>query len=114
MWNGYSCISFRIDTTIRVFEIDTQVILEAKQNVLCDETPKCHRIPVAANLEKDDCVQLIFSNSFDSTFATLWIMEGVLQYFTNDQVKEILTKTDTLSARGSHLFTDIYNPVHNL
>lgn len=89
-----------------VYEVDQPAVIEAKATVLADDQPRCRRVPVGIDLA-DDWPQALRSNGFDPKAATVWLIEGLLQYLDETAVRALFARIDDLSARGSVLLYDI-------
>jgi len=113
-----------IPSYIHLYEVDVEEILNVKESLLSSDLPVCHRHVVRADLTQiSDCSDNTASNEgnhwtsviqrdphlFNPELPTMWIGEGLVMYFTDDHVKQLLNQIDSLSAPGSVIFIDIFN-----
>ncbi len=90
------------DTT--VFEIDLPKVLEFKARVLAEHgaEPKARRVEVAADL-RTDWSRALEAAGFDVERPSVWSVEGVLPYLTDDAQNTLFTRISGLSAAGSRI-----------
>ncbi|KOT57789.1 MULTISPECIES: class I SAM-dependent methyltransferase [Streptomyces] len=101
---GLDTRAFRLDwpDETRLFELDQPDVLAFKEHVLRDETPRCRREVIPADLREDWTVPLT-GHGFRTDEPTAWLVEGVLVYLTEDAADRLLGRISALSAPGSHL-----------
>lgn len=103
---GLDSRAYRLDwpSGTTVFEIDQRKVLEFKVRVLAEQAaePTAERKGVAADLRDDWSVPLRAAG-FNPHSRTVWSVEGVLPYLTNDAQNLLFTRVDQLSAPGSRL-----------
>lgn len=92
----------------RVFEIDHGDLLaeKAEHLVRVGLPSQVQRIEVAADLAVGWTQQLVDAG-FNPQQPTLWLVEGLLFFLTEDQVRDVLSKCANLSAVGSRLVVDM-------
>lgn len=107
---GLDTRSFRLSwpSGTRVYELDYPEVLAFKASLLQDAVPKCDRTTLAADLTQVWAPQLI-EKGFDPNQPTVWLIEGLLMYFSADQAHTLLQALTQLSAPGSHLGLDLVN-----
>jgi methyltransferase (TIGR00027 family) len=89
-----------------VFEVDQPPVISAKNSLLAAELPRCRRVAVGVDLA-DDWVAALTSAGFDRSAATVWLIEGLLQYLEEPAVHSLFAHIDALSAPGSVLLYDV-------
>ncbi|CAF1590968.1 unnamed protein product [Rotaria magnacalcarata] len=100
-----------------LFEIDYAHVHNYKTVILKDDEPSCQRIVVKADMTKDDLrVLLTAANNdnlgtrpgfmFDSTQATLWLAEGLMNYIPEAAVGPFVSCMNGLSAKESGFIFD--------
>ena len=91
-----------------LYELDRPEVLQKKEAILQDTPAKCQRICVAADLGQLSSSQLTDAG-FEPEKPTLWLLEGLLYYLSEIEVKRLLTTISELSAIGSCLGADLVN-----
>ncbi|WP_166908355.1 SAM-dependent methyltransferase [Mycobacterium sp. DL440] len=89
-----------------VFELDQPDVIAAKADALADDEPRCRRVAIGVDLTQD-WTDVLRSNGYDPNVASVWLMEGLLQYLDEDAVRTVFERVDALSAPGSVLLYDI-------
>ena len=86
------------------FELDLPEILAFKDAVLsgAGAVPACRRIPLVADLQSDWAGSLRAAG-FDPAVPTVWIAEGLLIYFSQEENDRLLEDIGTLSGPGHRL-----------
>ncbi|MFI6046754.1 class I SAM-dependent methyltransferase [Nocardia sp. NPDC051321] len=94
-----------------VYEIDQPKVLEFKRQVLADAgaTPRAERREVAVDLRENWPAALI-EEGFDPTVPTVWSAEGLLPYLPGAAQDALFARIAQLSAPGSRLASDAFDP----
>ena len=87
---------------VRLFELDQPQVLDYKQRVLAEATPRCERVAVPVDL-RGDWLSALRQRGFDPSVPTAWLVEGLLIYLTATQAARLLEAVTELSAPGSRL-----------
>ncbi|XVS68072.1 class I SAM-dependent methyltransferase [Actinosynnema sp. CA-299493] len=107
---GMDTRAFRLDWPdgVVVYEVDHGPLLEEKRARLAalDATSTAPRREVAADLAGEWLPELA-SAGFDAGQPTLWIVEGLLFFLTEEQAAGLLDVLRSASAPGSELAVDI-------
>ncbi|MBA3773794.1 MAG: SAM-dependent methyltransferase [Ramlibacter sp.] len=92
----------------RIFELDHAPLLEEKARRLdaIQASPKAARVPVPVDLVLD-WSQALLDAGFDRTQPTLWLVEGLLFFLTQEQVQTVLGTCRRLSAAHSRMVVDM-------
>lgn len=92
----------------RVFELDHETLLSEKARRLdkCGAVQNVTVIPLAVDLANSWKDHLLDSE-FDANAPTLWLVEGLLFFLTQDQVDALLRTLHSISAPGTRLVTDM-------
>ncbi len=92
-----------------VFEVDQQVVLAEKQEVLDREhaTPTCRRVPVPVDLNDNAWPSALVASGFDPDVLTVFIAEGLSCYLTEDHNSRLLDQLAALAPLGSELGIDM-------
>ncbi len=103
---GFDTRAFRLPWPpgVRCFELDTQDVLDSKQQVLTAQhaVPGCERITVPGDLRatgRPHCGR----RACGRTEPAGWVAEGLLVYLSPDDVDRLLDRVTSLSAPGSRL-----------
>ncbi len=108
---GMDARAYRLDwpTTpgpTRLYEIDREPVLAWKSARLQTSLPRCVRVALPADVGGDWPTALVGSG-FRREEPTAWVIEGLLVYLEEADVRALLTRVSELSAPGSHLFFDV-------
>ena len=107
---GMDARAFRLDwpANTTVYEIDHPRLLEIKEQILKRENavPKCRRVAVEANL-KSDWEEPLMDFGFHAEDPSVWLVEGVLYYFAEETVRQLLGHVSRLAAKGSGFGADL-------
>jgi methyltransferase (TIGR00027 family) len=89
-----------------VYEIDQPRVIEFKTRTLADlgATPSAERKAVAVDL-RDDWLEALRNNGFDTNRPTAWIAEGLLGYLPPEAQDRLFDNITALSFCGSRLGT---------
>jgi methyltransferase (TIGR00027 family) len=110
---GMDTRAFRLSwpETTTIFEIDHEALLTEKKSrllALGKGQSTANRIDVPADLSTEWTDALVTAG-FDRTIPTLWVIEGLTFFLTEDQVQSMLRICRGLSSPGSVLVVDMIN-----
>lgn len=110
---GLDARAYRLDWPqgMVVYEIDQPKVLEFKRQALDDAgaTPKADRREVAVDLRENWPAALI-EEGFDPAVPTVWSAEGLLPYLPGAAQDALFARIAQLSAPGSRLACDAFDP----
>jgi methyltransferase (TIGR00027 family) len=113
---GMDTRAFRLalPAEVVVFELDLPELFAQKQAILEQEQaePRCRRVVVAADLAEDDRPQALTAGGFDQAARTVFIVEGLSWYLTEEDNARLLDDLARLAASGSRLGIDIISRDH--
>jgi methyltransferase (TIGR00027 family) len=113
---GMDTRAFRLalPADVIVFELDLPELLAQKQAILDQEhaEPRCPRVVVAADLAEDDWQQALATCGFDHAARTVFIVEGLSWYLTEEENARLLDDLASLAAPGSRLGIDVISRDH--
>ncbi len=89
-----------------VYELDQPAVITAKEELLADDQPRCHRVPIGVDLA-DDWPSALEATGFNRKAPTVWLIEGLLQYLDERAVRTLFDRIDALSAPSSVLLYDV-------
>lgn len=92
------------DTT--VFELDRDSVLAYKRDKLHGAAPIARRVEVPGDL-RDDWPSALCAAGFDATTPSVFMVEGLLVYLEERDVRGLLDRIDALAAPGSMLLFDV-------
>lgn len=105
---GLETRAFRLQLTksVFVFEVDVKEVLERKEHILDCMKPlpvvqAGSRRTVIADLSKKGWVKELKSAGFDPRVRTIWLVEGLLYYLSEERVRELLSEIWERSPKGS-------------
>jgi methyltransferase (TIGR00027 family) len=108
---GLDARAFRLPLSsgIQLYELDQAQVIAGKQRLLGDAVPCCHRHAIAADLTQPWLPKLLESG-YQPTAPSAWMMEGLLMYLTEGEVRELLQTLWQAAAPGSWCAADLLNP----
>jgi methyltransferase (TIGR00027 family) len=89
-----------------VFEIDQPAVIATKNHLLAGDSPRCRRVAIGVDLADDWPVSLT-NAGFDSEAPTVWLIEGLLQYLDERDVRTLFERVNALSAPNSTVCYDV-------
>eukprot|EP00003_Mantamonas_plastica_P021025 TRINITY_DN3393_c0_g1_i2.p1 TRINITY_DN3393_c0_g1~~TRINITY_DN3393_c0_g1_i2.p1 ORF type:complete len:337 (-),score=109.57 TRINITY_DN3393_c0_g1_i2:43-945(-) len=106
--------TFRLDipTDCVVFNIDLPAVIEFRRSILAkskveSSSGEVHEIEF--DLRKNDWPFALLEHGFDPTLPSCWMVEGLLMYLDEDEVKIFMATVQDLCAKGSRIFGDVLN-----
>ncbi|HWE14194.1 MAG TPA: SAM-dependent methyltransferase [Solirubrobacteraceae bacterium] len=113
---GMDTRAFRLalPAEVIVFELDLAELLAQKQAILELEhaEARCRRVVVAADLAEDDWPHALTAGGFDHAARTVFVVEGLSWYLTEEENARLLDGLASLAAPGSRLGIDIISRDH--
>ncbi len=110
---GLDARAFRLDWPpgTRVYELDLPEVLLAKDGVIqaSGANATCERQTVAVDLSEATWPEALLAAGYEPQKPSIWLIEGLLFYLTDDAVDELLAKVDSLTATGSLVGLDVMN-----
>lgn len=107
---GMDTRAYRLESlnpTHTVFEIDHQAVLAAKESLLERVVPpvhpRCKVVRVVGNACENQWMQRLVHAGYDTSVSSVWLLEGLLYYLTEDQVSTFLRNVRSLCAPASWL-----------
>jgi methyltransferase (TIGR00027 family) len=89
-----------------VYELDQPAVIAAKNDVLAGDEPLCRRVAIGVDLA-DDWPAALIDAGFDRQTPTVWLIEGLLQYLEERDVRTLFERVDSLSAPNSTVCYDV-------
>jgi methyltransferase (TIGR00027 family) len=107
---GMDSRAFRLEfpAGVRVFEIDQPAVLAYKAEKLAGATPRTERILVPIDL-REDWPAALLTSGFDRSAPAMWLVEGLLPYLREEDVKTLLARLTDLAAPRSEIVFDTSN-----
>lgn len=107
---GMDARAFRmkLPPAVTFFEVDQSKVLTLKEARLasCAAVSRSRRVTVSADL-LDNWTGALCTSGFNPNRSSVWLIEGLLMYLTDDQVRHVLGLLSELSAPGSWLLADV-------
>lgn len=91
------------------FELDQRPVFDRKETLLGMLTPTCGRRAIATDLTAKGWLAQLMEAGYDAQQHSVWLLEGLLMYLNEAQVRELLTAVESAMAPGSWLGADILN-----
>jgi methyltransferase (TIGR00027 family) len=108
---GMDARAFRLDLPPRtqLFELDRKEVLDVKNEILRSEDAqaRCQRTAIASDFGDEWDWGLSWAAGFKSAEPSLWIIEGLLYYLTEEDVRRLLTGISGCASSGSMLGADL-------
>ncbi|GBF78989.1 SAM-dependent methyltransferase [Aphanothece sacrum] len=107
---GMDTRAFRLNLpeNSHIYEIDQAEVLEHKNAILKDISPKSHRHTIKADL-RFPWIHLLLESGYCQDQPSIWLLEGLLYYLTEMEVYQLLKNISDVSAINSYLGADLVN-----
>lgn len=92
----------------RVYELDKAEVLAKKHRELGDTVPNCDRVEIAVDFTQP-WIESLLENGYQPAIPSVWMMEGLLMYLTEAEVRNLLQIIWKVAAPGSHCAADLLN-----
>jgi methyltransferase (TIGR00027 family) len=89
-----------------VYELDQPAVIAAKEEILAEDLPRCRRVGIGVDLA-DDWPTVLTNAGFDPRSPTVWLIEGLLQYLAESDVRTLFDRVHRLSAPKSTVLYDV-------
>jgi methyltransferase (TIGR00027 family) len=89
-----------------VYELDQPEVVAAKNDALRGDEPRCRRVAIGVDLA-DDWPAALTAAGFDPHAPAVWLIEGLLQYLEERDVRTLFERVDALSAPKSTVCYDV-------
>jgi methyltransferase (TIGR00027 family) len=101
-------LGFPADT--RLYELDLPEVISVKEAALQESgaVPSCARKAIAVDLTTDWSKPLLAAG-FDPAKPAIWLVEGLLMYLEEADVRRLLAAVSALAAPGSRISADLIN-----
>jgi methyltransferase (TIGR00027 family) len=110
---GFDCRAFRLSWPgpARLYEIDRPEVLALKETRLAtlSATPRCTRNVVAADLQEAGWPEALCAAGYDPSQRSVWLVEGLLYYWSAEEVNVLLSQIRALAAPGSMVGAELVN-----
>ncbi|WP_069804270.1 class I SAM-dependent methyltransferase [Thermogemmatispora onikobensis] len=115
---GLDTRAFRMDwpEDTRFFELDQPMVLEYKEEVLQKQGahPRCERHSLAVDLTAPEWPDALLQAGYDPHLPAVWLVEGLLFYLSEEQIRRLLEQISSLAAPGSWLgFDSVHSAMLN-
>ncbi|WP_052887818.1 SAM-dependent methyltransferase [Thermogemmatispora carboxidivorans] len=115
---GLDTRAFRMDwpEDTRFFELDQPMVLEYKEEVLQKHGahPRCERHSLAVDLTASEWPDALLQAGYDPHLPGAWLVEGLLFYLSEEQIRRLLEQISSLTAPGSWLgFDSVHSAMLN-
>jgi methyltransferase (TIGR00027 family) len=111
---GLDTRAFRLNwpEKTRLFELDQPSVLAYKEQFLQAKGGQhtCERQMIEVDLT-NSWEEVLLKNGFGTDEPSVWLLEGLLFYMSNEKIGQILDKVTSLTGSGSWLSFDIINSV---
>jgi methyltransferase (TIGR00027 family) len=91
-----------------IYELDQAQVLETKTAILADATPNSQHYMVSADLTQP-WSHLLLEQGYQPSLPSVWLLEGLLMYLTEPQVRQLLQTISQLTTVDSYLGLDLVN-----
>ncbi|MFJ6728536.1 class I SAM-dependent methyltransferase [Streptomyces sp. NPDC091281] len=93
----------------RWFEIDRPAVLAHKHDRLGDAVPRADHRSVPADLLAPGWEDALTAAGYDPALPSVWVLEGLLYYLPEAEVRGLLTRIAAFTAPGSAVAADLVN-----
>lgn len=91
-----------------VYELDQAAVIARKESILADVQPNCQYQAIAADLTQS-WSHLLLEQGYQPNIPSVWLLEGLLMYLTEPQVRQLLATISQLTVAESYLGLDLVN-----
>ncbi|MEH2321889.1 class I SAM-dependent methyltransferase [Nostoc sp.] len=91
-----------------LYEVDQPEVLQFKESLLENSQALCNRHSLSINL-KEPWSDLLIAQGYQIDIPSVWLLEGVFYYFSENEVHDLLKTITNLSAPTSCLGADLIN-----
>jgi methyltransferase (TIGR00027 family) len=91
-----------------LYELDQPEVLQYKESILENHQALCHRHSLSVDLTQPWSTKLIAAG-YQTNIPSIWLLEGVLYYLDETDVRNLLKTISDLSTKGSWLGADLIN-----
>jgi methyltransferase (TIGR00027 family) len=97
----------------RLWELDQPALLAAKDAALAaaGAQPSCQRRTLPVDLARPGWEEALPADGFDAAAPSAWLVEGLLMYLEEANVRGLLQAAAALAAPGSRLGADLFNAI---
>ena len=108
--SGMDARAYRLpwSSETKMYEIDQAQIIETKTAILSDANPNCQHHVISADLTQPWSHHLL-EQGYQSKLPSVWLLEGLLMYLTEPQVRQLLETISQLTPVDSYLGLDLVN-----
>ena len=92
----------------KIYELDQTQVIETKTAILADATSLSQHYAICADLTQP-WSHLLLEQGYQPTSPSVWLLEGLLMYLTETQVRQLLETISQLSPINSYLGLDLVN-----
>jgi methyltransferase (TIGR00027 family) len=93
---------------VAIYELDHPEVLSYKAALLKNVNPSCKHHLIAADLTQP-WEENLLAAGYSPELPSIWLIEGLLMYFSEVQVDRLLKSVSNLSTQGSFLGADLIN-----
>ncbi len=92
----------------KIYELDQAEVIETKKAILADATPLSQHYTISADLTQP-WSHLLLEQGYQPTLPSVWLLEGLLMYLSEAQVRQLLETISQLTSVDSYLGLDVVN-----
>ncbi len=90
----------------KIYELEQLQVLETKTAILFDATPTCQHYTLPADLTQP-WSHLLLEQEYQPSLPSVWLLEGLLMYLTESEVRQLLQTISQLTTADSYLGLDL-------
>jgi methyltransferase (TIGR00027 family) len=108
--SGMDTRAYRIPWSLetQIYELDQEQVLETKAAILDQIAPNCQHYTIPADLTQP-WSHLLLQQGYQPNLPSVWLLEGLLMYLTEPQVRQLLQTISQLTTVDSYLGLDLVN-----
>ncbi|GMH42545.1 hypothetical protein BSKO_10464 [Bryopsis sp. KO-2023] len=102
----------RFPNDVVVFEMDLPDVMKFRSKIFAEAQaqPTCDLRSLEVDLAKDGWAEALVAAGFDPSEPSVWTMEGLLMYLTEEECKKFVSQIATLCTPGSVICGDVLGP----
>jgi methyltransferase (TIGR00027 family) len=108
--SGMDTRAYRLTWSLetQIYELDQAQVLETKAAILANTAPNCQHYTIPADLTQP-WSHLLLEQGYQPNLPSVWLLEGLLMYLTELQVRQLLQTISQLTTADSYLGLDLVN-----
>ena len=96
----------------KIYHIDKSDVIKFRKEIIKNEFGICPYIDIECDLNDNKWIEKLIKSGYKTNKKSVWITEGILEYFNLNKFNEILSIIDKNTCNGSWLIGEIPNKIN--